>query len=177
MKAGLHVAGRPWGPTRVRGVRWGRLLSSTVLLVLAVGYLCSPYLTLWRLDRALVRNDLKTLDSLVDLAAVRGELARKLNKDEKSPLGPPSDAFIEWLEQGIRRDGIAALDRQVDLEWVRERLLAQAPPAQGMGSVLTRAFFDDPLHFSVRVGNRDLSPVLLRLAFHWLGWRVTAIYF
>lgn len=153
------------------------MLSAIVFLVLAVVYLCWPYVTLWRLDRALVRNDRETLETLVDLAAVRGEIARKLNKEEKSTLGPPSDAFIEWLERGIRHDGIAALDRGVDLDWARARLLSHAPRDQGIGPVLSRAFFDDPLHFTVRVGHPDHSPVLLRLAFQGRGWRVTAIYF
>jgi hypothetical protein len=177
MRTGVRALGRPWRRTRIRRVRRRRALPLVVLVLLGVAYFCWPYFTLWRLDRALVRNDRETLGELVDLDAVRGELARKLNKEAKSALGPPSDAFIAWLEQGIRRNGTAALDRRVDLDWVRERLLSRAPLDQGMGPSLTRAFFDDPLHFSVRLGHLGRSPVLLRLTFDGLRWRVTSVYY
>lgn len=173
----MQALDRRWGLARVRRVRRGRILSAIFLLFLALVYLCWPYVALWRLDRALVRNDREALGALVDLAAVRGEITRKLNKEVKSTLGPPSDAFIEWLEQGIRRNGTAALERWVDLEWVRERLLSHAPSDQGMMPALTRAFFDDPMHFSARVDRAGRSPVFLRLTFDGLRWRVTSVYY
>jgi hypothetical protein len=176
VKAGVHAIGRPWWGS-ARRARRGRGLPWVFLLVLGIVYAAWPYVTLWRLDRALVRDDRGTLGALVDLAAVRGEIARKLNKEETSTLGPPSDAFIEWLEQGIRRNGTAALEHWVDLDWVRERLLSHASPQQGMVPALTRAFFDDPLHFSARVGRAGRTPVFLRLTFDGLGWRVTSVYF
>jgi hypothetical protein len=167
--------GRSRGRTRAGRARRWRLAS--LALLLALGYLVWPYIDLWRLDRALVRNDRETLAALVDLGAVRGEIAAKLNKERKSALGPPSDAFIDWLEQGIRRNGTAALERQVDLDWVRERLLSRSPPGQGMRPALTRAFFDDPVRFSVRLSAPGHSPLRLGLTFRGLGWRVTELYF
>jgi hypothetical protein len=177
MRVGVHVLGRAWERTRVRRVRRGRLLPLVFLLLLGLVYFSWPYVTLWRLDRALVRNDRETLGALVDLPAVRAEIARKLNKEERSTLGPPSDAFIAWLEQGIRRNGTAALDRRVDLDWVRERLLSHARRDRGFGPALTRAFFEDPVHFSVRLGQPGRSPILMRLTFDGLGWRVTSVYY
>jgi hypothetical protein len=147
------------------------------LLFLGIVYLSWPYVAIWRLERALVRNDRESLGTLVDLAAVRQEIARRLNKEEKTTLAPPSDAFIEWLEQGIRRNGTAALDHRVDLDWVRERLLSHAPSGHGLRRALTHAFFDDPLHFSVRLGHPGQSPVLLGLTFDGLGWRVTSVFY
>ncbi len=179
--SGLHILERPLrrprGLARVRRARRGRVLPVAVLVILLLAYLAWPYVDLWRLDRALVRHDREALAGLVDLDAVRAEIAAKLNKDRKSALGPPSDAFIDWLEQGIRRNGTATLERQVDLEWVRERLLSRSPPGQGIWPVVTRAFFDDPRHFSVRLGALERSPLLMGLSFRGLGWRVTALYY
>ena len=122
-----------------------------VLLLVMLGYLFWPYLTLWRLDRALIRNDQAALAELVDLDAVREAILRQLNKEASGTIGPFSDEFIAWLERGIRRDGTAALEDRVDLTWVRERMLAQSPPGAGLVPAVARAFFDGPRQFSLRL--------------------------
>jgi hypothetical protein len=140
-----------------------------------IGYLAWPYLTLWRLDRALVRDDRTDLAALVDLPAMRDEIRRQINKDAQGALVPFSDPFISWLEEAIRRNGTAALDRQVTLDWVRGHLLAHSPPGAALAPALSWAFFDDPLHFSLRIGAETDGPVRVRLAFNGLGWRVAAL--
>lgn len=155
--------------------RIAHVLAFPALIVLA--YLLWPYLTLWQLDRALVRDDQAALGRLVDLDAVRDAIRRKLNKDAVGTIGPLSDAFIAWLEEGIRRDGTAALDQAVTLAWVRERMLAHSPPAAGLWPALQRVRFDDPLHFSLRLGGVPQVPVTVRLGFTGLGWRVRALYY
>ena len=152
-----------------------RALALPALIVLA--YLVWPYLTLWQLDRALVRDDQAALGRLVDLDAVRDTLRRKLNKDAAGTIGPLSDAFILWLEAGIRHDGTAALDQAVTLAWVRERMLAHSPPGAGLWPALHRVRFDDPLHFSLRLGDVSQVPVTVRMGFTGLGWRVRALYY
>ena len=160
---------------RARGRRrLGRLL---VLLTLLIGYLVWPYVTLWRLDRALVRNDQIVLARLMDLDAIRDELRRRLNKDVDSTSVPPSDAFIAWLEEAIRRDGTAALETQVDLAWVRDRMLAYSPPGVGLRPALARAFFDGPGQFSLRLNADCGGPVVVRLGLTGSGWRVQALYY
>jgi hypothetical protein len=174
MRIALPPPRRPIAGARPRRV-WTRRILVPLLLVLA--YLAWPYLTLWRLDRALVADDQAALDSLVDLGAIRGEILRKVNKESPSLIGPLSDAFIDWLEQGIRRNGTETLDRQVDLAWVRQRLLSHSPPGGGLTPSLTHAFFQDPLHFVLRVGPPDRAPVLAVLSFRGLGWRLAALYY
>ncbi|MGE5154478.1 MAG: DUF2939 domain-containing protein [Bdellovibrio bacteriovorus] len=151
-----------------------RLLIPVAVLLL---YLAWPYATLWRLDRALARDQPGALAPLVDLEAVRNEIRHRLNKDSASAIGPVSDDFVDWLEQAIRRNGSGAVDQQVTLEWLRERLLSQSPPGQGLTGSLSRAVFDDPLHFSLRLGAPSGSHVNVRLSFQGTGWRVTALSF
>ncbi len=154
--------------------RLGRLL---VVLTLLIGYLVWPYVTLWRLDRALVRNDQIALAGLMDLEAIRDALRRRLNKDVDGTIDSPSDAFIDWLEAALRRDGTAALETQVDLAWVRGRMLAYSPPGAGLRPALARAFFDGPGQFSLRLDADCGGPVVVRLGFTGSGWRVQALYY
>ena len=161
----------------VVGARRPRLGRVLVPILVLAAYLLWPYLTLWRLDRALIADDREALASLVDLSAVRGEIRDKLNKDSESAIGTLSDGFIDWLEQAIRRYGVGALEQRVTLDWVAERMLAHSTPGTGLASAVTHAFFDDPLHFSLRLGSDNQGPVFARLSFRGIGWRVTAIYY
>lgn len=149
------------------------LIPTLVLLA----YLAWPYVTLWRLDRALTQGDTRDLAALVDLDAVRDEIRRKLNKESSSTLDAVSDVFIDWLEQAIRRNGTGALDQQVDLDWVRSRLLSHSAPGTGLLGALSSAYFDHPLHLALRIGAPEASPVYARLTFNGVGWRLTALRF
>jgi hypothetical protein len=165
---------KPLGVIGERRLGVSRLLIPAVLLL---AFFAWPYVTLWRLDRALTRDEPQALAALVDLAAVREEIQHRLNKENASTIGPVSDDFVAWLERAIRRNGTDAIEHQVDLEWVRGRLLSRSPPGEGLRSALTRAFFDDPLHFSLRMGAPSASPVYARLSLQRSGWRLTALYF
>jgi len=148
-----------------------------ILAALLLAFLAWPYVTLWRLDRALTRDDPEMLAALIDLPAIREEIQHRLNKESASTIGPVSDDFVVWLERAIRRNGKDAIEHQVDLQWVRIRLLSHSAPGKGLWSALTCAFFDDPLHFSLRMGAPSQSPVYARLSLQRSGWRLTAVYF
>ncbi len=170
--AGTLSGGRVISARR-RRVGWVLI---TLLLVM-YGWLVWPFLTLWQLDRALVRDDQAGLARLVDLAAVRGAIRRSLNKDADGTLGPFSDDFIEWLQKAIRRRGTSALDQEVTLAWVREQLLSRSQPGTGLWPALSWAFFDNPLHFMLRLGGAVRAPVVVRMRFTGTGWRVSALYY
>ena len=154
---------------------YGRYLVPLSLVLLV--YLTWPYVMLWRLDRALILDDQASLAQLVDLDAVRGAIRRQLNKEARGQAVPMSDNFITWLEEGIRRAGTAALEQEVTLQWVRTQMLAHSPPGAGLGPALTRAFFDDPLHFSLHLGDDSQVPVRVRLRLTGTGWRLTELYY
>jgi hypothetical protein len=162
------------GPPDRRRLR--SLLPILVPLLLAVlAWVAWPYLTLWRLDRALLRGDTATLARLVDLESVRAELRRSLNKNEHETLGPRSDRFADWLAETLRRGGPDALERAVTLDWVRQQMLSESPPGAGLAPALTWAFFRGPFAFVVRLGKPDEDPVLFRMRFTGTGWRMSAL--
>jgi len=164
---------RLWRPSRhTRLKRWG-----FALILASLVYLAWPYLALWDLSRAVADAGPDVLAARIDLAAVRGELRNKLNKDSSSTLGKLSDPFILWLERGIRRLGTGALDELVTVDWVRERLTANSPPGQGFLPQVSYAFFDSPAGFAVRLGAPGQAPVHFRMALQGFQWRVTAVYY
>lgn len=167
-KAGsAGLAGRPR--------RYNRYLVPLSLALLL--YLAWPYVMLWRLDRALILDDQATLAQLVDLDSIRAEIRRQLNKEARDDTVPVSNSFIAWLEEGIRRAGTAALDQEVTLPWVRTQMLAHSPPGAGLGPALAWAFFDDPLHFSLRLGDASQVPFRVRMRLTGSGWRVNELYY
>lgn len=168
------VAGARMGPVPRR--RGRSLLPVLVPLLLALlAWVAWPYVSLWRLDRALVRGDDAALAGLVDLESVRAEVRRSLNKDERGTLGPRSERFADWVAGALRYGDAAALDRAVTLAWVREQLLAPSPPGAGLRPALTWAFFRGPFGFIVRLGEPEQDPVLLRMCFTGTGWRLCAL--
>lgn len=152
-----------------------RLLILGLALTMLYGFW--PYATLWRLNRALVLGDEATLEQLVDLDAIRDELARRLNKERVSAIDGLSDDFIEWLESGIRHHGVYALERIVTLDWVREQLTTRRLPKDGSPPIPAGGFFESPRNFRARIGQRNAAPVILRLHLDRQGWRVSTLYY
>lgn len=161
---------RPTGPSRLR--RWG-----LALVLAGLAFLAWPYLALWSLSRAVADPDPAALAAYIDLAAVRGALRDKLNKDSPSTIGKLSDPFILWLGLGIKRLGTRALDELVTLDWVREQLSAHSQPGQGFLAQVSYACFDAPRGFAVRIGAPGQAPVHFRMTLQGLQWRVTAVYY
>ena len=149
-----------------------------VLLLLACAYVAWPYYHVWRLDQAVIMNDRQALAAQVDLAAVREQIKRRLNKEVDSSVGEVSNAFVDWLQDGIRRMGDKAVDELVTLDWVREQLLSKNRPGDTPGFIdrIDYAFFDRIDGFIVRIGPLDEDPVHVRLSRQGPVWRVNAVY-
>ncbi len=169
---------RPWLLTRARWVAVGALIVASL-------YLVSPWISLWKLDRTTVNGPTSALGALVDIDAVREQILRRLDKDRPSAIGEVSDAFIDWVQTTIRREGLHALPQGITLTWVRDLLLTHAEGRSGFWPAISHAFYDSPTSFRVRIGQPvaqaeeiaalPAPPVQLRLERGWLDWRVTAI--
>ncbi|WP_234527088.1 DUF2939 domain-containing protein [Marichromatium gracile] len=166
-----------WSAARWRGL--GTLLRPLLLALLTLLslYCVWPYATLWRIDRALAEGDCVALDGLVDLPAIRAEIAHRLNKEHESVIGELSDAFIQWLEAGIRRNGPGALDELVTRDWVCERLQAATPPGEALTDQLAGAWFVAPREFSARLVSAGAETVHIRLRLQGVGWRLVTLYY
>jgi hypothetical protein len=164
----LHGLSRP----RWKAPAWVSWLLAALAL-LSLLYLVSPYVTLWRLERAVAAAPPSAQAGFVDIAAVRDQIRRRLNKDAESRIGEVSDSFIDWLQLALRRSGDDALEQTVTLDWLRGLLAAHR--TTGRGLPVEHAFYATPFRFRVRVGGDP--PLQLVLEPRWLGWRVTAVYY
>jgi hypothetical protein len=163
---------------RPRRGRWPRALRYALVLgIVAFSFMLWPYVALWRIDRAAVQEGAAGLAPFVDLAAVREEILRKLNKDAVSPIGPLSDPFIQWIGNGIMSNGREAITKLVTLEWVRARLLTGASGDAGFLDRISYAFFDSPRGFQVRIGPADADPTHVHLRLQGLQWQINALYY
>lgn len=164
------------GPRKLRLLVLVLALFLSALLLL---FLAWPYATLWRIDKAVRDRDMVALADFVDLASVRTEIKKKLNKEANSTIGDMSDPFIRWLEEGIVGMGNQAVERLVTLSWVRGLLLEQSAGDGDKGFLgqVSYAFFDAPDGFMVRIGPASGTPVRLRLSLHGLNWRISAVYY
>ena len=149
-----------------------------ILLLFLAAFVAWPYYHVWRLDQAVIRNDRGELADLVEIKTVREQIKRRLNKEVDSAVGEVSNAFVDWLQDGIQRMGADAVNRLVTLEWVREQLLSKNGPQDppGFWHRISFAFFDGPGDFLVRIGELGEEPVHFRLSLHAGNWRMTALY-
>ena len=149
-----------------------------VSILCLMAYVAWPYYYVWCLDQAVIVDDREALERLVDLAAVREQMKRRVNKEVEGTVGDVSNAFVDWLQDGIRRLGSGAVDRLVTLEWVREQLLSKTRSYQRPGFVdqISYAFFERPDGFLLRIGELGEDPVHVRLSLTGATWRVTALY-
>lgn len=150
---------------------WRALISGLLFLLVLFA---SPYWTLWRINRAASSATPGALAPFVDIAAVRDQLRRRLNKDLNSHIGEVSEPFIHWIAQGLQRKGTAAIDHLVTLEWVAG-LLQSEDRSEPLFERVRYAFYDLPHGFLIELEHNDGKKVTLMLRPSPLRWRIAAV--
>lgn len=152
------------------------LIVSIFLLITA--FLAWPYTAVYRLQQALLQDDRQLLSEMIDVAAVREQIKRKLNKNVESNIGDVSNGFVDWLQNGIQRLGANAVNEMVDLDWVIRQLRShnQRSDQGGIYDQLSYAFYDGPNRLLLRIGALDENPVHVHLSLQGTSWRITAVY-
>ena len=157
-----------------------RILGYLTLFAL-IAFGAWPYYEVFRLDEALGKDDLGTLEELIDVSAIRHNYKDRL----ESGLGiqpDPRDAgsALAWLQQNLRRSGDTALEQVITLEWARDTLRESAAratdkrPPYFMAAV-TFAFFESYDSFIVRLGELGRGATHVRMELRDKAWRVTDI--
>ena len=150
-----------------------------LLLLAVLIYIAWPYVNLLRLDRALMTNDQETLAKLVDIEAVRETRKKNIEQELKRSLGPQG-VMPEFMQEGARWMGAAAVDTTITWDWLREKLRwnknTRPDVYPSIISDLSYAFFESPTRFIVRIGELGSNPLHLRMVFKNWRWRVTEIY-
>jgi hypothetical protein len=157
-----------------------RILGYLALFAL-VGFAVWPYYHVFRLDDALGKDDMKALEQLVDLPAIRRNYKERL----EGGLGlhtQPQDAgsALAWLQQNLQRMGDVALEQTITLEWTRDTLKEAAARATDrqppyLMAAVTFAFFESYDSFIVRLGELGRNATHVRMRLEDKTWRITDI--
>ena len=152
------------------------------LLILGVlAYAAYPYVSLWRLDRALVQNDAATEAALIDLAAIQAQVTASVKRETERVIGRGDDDVSRFFREGAGALANRAVTRLVDRNWVRTRLRRDGKPGEQrpFPSLLQHvdyAFFERWDRFNVRLGALGDDPVHVQWRFEDGVWRVVAMY-
>jgi len=154
-----------------------RLLRYLILFAL-VAFVAWPYYHVFRLDSALGRGDMQTLEQLVDVPAIRRNYKERLvDNPNLRPNAQGADGTLARLQQNL---GDAALEQTITLEWARDTLLevtadaTDKRPPYFMAAV-TFAFFESYDRFLIRLGELGKNATHVRMRLRDWTWRVTDI--
>lgn len=177
------------------GCRRVFLLGPIVFSALVLSGACyagGPFLTLWRLTRALEAGDLAALDRLVDWDAVRQGLKDDIAEGvigmtretlvASNTLPPFGASFVSGIadaevDQTVTPLGLLHVTRQLDPPPPAPRA---EPPAPALLPAIIAAGFNTPTQFDLRLRaacqDADEAPLHVRLAFRVGGWQVVRVW-
>ena len=152
-------------------MRWiSRLLFLAIVL-----YVVLPYYSLYRLEHALVIDDVEQISHFIDLEQVRKNYKLGLRIRE----GEGREGVVKQLFRGTANAmSEMTVDQLVSLNWVRKQLVAaeSGQVGQSMFASLDHAFFEFPNQFMVRLGTLENNPThLIFVREDWV-WRLVAIH-
>ncbi|WP_089723755.1 DUF2939 domain-containing protein [Candidatus Thiosymbion oneisti] len=153
-----------------------------LFLFACVAFIVWPYYHVYRLDNALGKNDMRTLEQLLDIPAIRRNYKERLKGGLSLPQPRPqgADSPLAWLQQNLRRLGDAALEQAITLPWARDTLkeaTAQATderPPYFMAAI-TFAFFESYDRFLIRLGELGKNATHIRMTLQDKTWQITDI--
>ena len=168
------------------------LLALSALVLFAGCYVGGPFITLWRLTRALDSGDVAVLDSLIDWTKVRQGLKDDIAEGvigmtretlvASNTLPPFGASFISGIagtevDQTVTPQGLLQVTRQLDSPPPGPRT---EPPFPSLLPEIVAASFSTPTQFDLRVRapcqDADEEPLHVRLAFRAGLWHVVRIW-
>jgi hypothetical protein len=174
------VSGIRWIVPRFRQVP---SLSLVALALLAACYAGGPFVTLWRIGRALEAGDVAVLQGAIDWNAVRQGLKDDITE---GLIGLPPQALASGTALPPFGAGFAsalaatAVDRDVTPEALLRVAGARNPAGAAPFAAIVGARFTSPLEFELRLRlpGQDAGepPLHLRLALRAGGWRLVRVW-
>ena len=159
----------------------------SALMLVAACYVGGPFLTLWRLTRALDRGDTAALGSLVDWDAVRQGLKDDIAEGvigmpqetllASNTLPPFGASFVSGIagaevDQTVTPQGLLQVTRQLDPPPPGGKPKASLPTVVAAG-------FMTPTQFDLRLRapgqDAEEEPLHVRMVFRVGGWQVVRI--
>lgn len=150
------------------------------LVALALAYLASPYIAIWRLQVAMESGDTLALQNMIDWRAVRDGLKHDI---ADGIIGPAQTQLASGTLPAFGSSFMAGMaDTAVEREVTPQNLVAvmrQMRPGHATTSPMdcfVSAFFKSPGAFEIVVRDDDLASdqqhLRLRLELHGIHWMV-----
>ena len=145
-----------------------------LLVAMLAGYLASPYVVLWHLDRALQSGDDAYVSRHVAWRAVRagmiadvGEAIRNGVAPRQNPhdLPPFGASFVQGMAGHL-------VDSNLQQDHVMAALHRVAGPEGAAAGAVRWAFFDGPVSFHAVVAMPNGAPVRLEMRLVGGRWRI-----
>lgn len=147
-----------------------------VCVMIALGYVTYPYVTLYRLEEALHSGDAQTLRTLVNWPAVRDGIKHDI--DDR-----PGGAVAKGELPGFGASFVSGIATQAVDQHVTPEALVQAVHDTGpahrhdAGMQVNWAFFDSPTQFMVSLtALGQTAPIRLQMRLHDSAWRVDRVW-
>lgn len=151
-----------------------------IVLLLAMAFVASPYVALWRLEKALDQGDAALLETGIDWKSVREGLKQDI---ADGIIGPMQGQLASNSLPQFGASFIAGIaDTAIEHDVTPQNLIAvmrQMRSGEAPSSVMDCfdwAFFESPTSFTVVVNTPGLDPhdahMRLRLALQGGSWRV-----
>jgi hypothetical protein len=161
---------------------------SLSLILLGLAYLAYPYVTAWRIDRAVTARDTTTLESLIDWPLLRERLKADVKQAlveaaRDHPDNEEAEAVIGAALAALLVPTVidSAVDEIVTPENLAANIATQELAAEGHSplSLVRYAFFDSPTVFRVDLrdpGSPDAPGLTVLMELQADGvWRVTTV--
>jgi len=145
-----------------------------------IAYLVWPYIHLYQLNNAVVKNDMATFEKLIDFESVNKIYQENLKwrsehlLDSQDGKGLLPESMRERAQSIAGAIGNFAADKlEMDANGILGilRTNEKTPWTQ-----TTFAFFESPTRFTVRLGELGRNPIHLQMTLQDWNWRVTAVY-
>jgi len=156
-----------------------RLLRYLILFAL-VAFIVWPYYHVFRIDYALGRDDMQSLEQLLDIPAIRRNYKERLEGGLGFPQPQGANNFLARLQENLWRLGDTALEQTITLPWARDTLKEAAAQATDQQSpyfmaAITFAFFESYDRFLIRLGELGKNATHVRMTLQDYTWQVTDI--
>lgn len=146
----------------------------TKLLLLIIGtFIVWPYLNFYRLNNAVLTNNITVFEQLIDIDSIRR--VRKKNIEWKmQKLHANQGSFLpDIMLEGAKIFENAAIDRMIN---PHNLLVGLRQIKDSLWQHASFIFFESPTSFIIRLGELGYEPLYIEMTLQGWVWRVTAIY-
>lgn len=144
-----------------------------ILLTIIVAFILWPYLNFYRLNNAVLTNNITAFEQLIDIESIRRVRKQNIEWKMRNFHGNEGSFLPDIIREGAKVLENVAIDRMIN----SQNLLASLRQINGsLWQHTSFIFFESPTSFIIRLGTLGNEPLYIEMTLQGWVWRVTAIY-